>query len=655
MTEVASTCQVVDLDTAHELDRLATAITAIARELGRADIADRTGQLQQQLAHSAERDAVVVITGETSRGKSSVVNALACRPGLSPTGVDATTGAPVVVYHSAQESACAVLSVDGRAVRVPVDVQEVARLARIGSEGVACDTSPDGGAVVGRSPAWLEVGLPVEQLRGLRLIDTPGVGGLTNGHSQIVARTLTEADAVLLVVDAGTPISAGEVAFVRAAAELVDNVVVAVAKKDLHPDWSAMLAHDKQVLQGLGPVLGQARLLPVSPKLAERAAALATSGSSSPGLISLLASSGIEELRRALRDSVVERIGSLRVANTSRRLADEARGLSETAALRVVALSAPIERQQNLAEQVRAEQALLTDSSRLHLRRVAAKSLTRARLSRHDFDAAAREIRLRYRETAMTGPAKELEEVVDRMRAELAEAAAVVMAVDSNVVEAVEAAVAETLPGSRIADVFELNAAPAVRADVGSPLLSSSPGSRAASALALVGAASLGSSVIRMALLPLAGLGGVFVVLPWAAAALTATAGATLAWRRVRGQSEQQQRAAVAAWVDRAVADVTAEFARLFERQQLELSEALEHGVDELFVARRTELARLHADLQQAALGDTTTQLAAVQQCQQRLPQIATDAERLLVAARNARADAEPPTSQAVPAAQEGR
>ena len=72
---------------------------------------------------------------------------------------------------------------------------------------------------------------------GLVLVDTPGIGGLGRAGGLAALSSLTGADAALLVVDGGAPITPLELEFVRQAAERVEDVVLALDRNDRQHGW----------------------------------------------------------------------------------------------------------------------------------------------------------------------------------------------------------------------------------------------------------------------------------------------------------------------------------------------------------------------------------------------------------------------------------
>jgi hypothetical protein len=263
------------------------------------------GELARALAAQARRAPgerpTVVVVGETKRGKSSVVNLLLGRPGLSPVDTDVATCVHIGFHHADADDAQVALA--GTAEVTPIAVADLADWA--------AETGNPGNV---KGVTGVEVGLPVPLLRDLNLVDTPGVGGLELGHAELTLQALGSADALLFVVDAGAPISGTELAFLRRAAERIDTVVFVLAKIDLYPGWRRIYADNQALLRRHAPRFAGAPMLPVSSRNAERVLALP------PGPVADLERrrTGLDALEAVLSGFVADRARLLGAANTMR-------------------------------------------------------------------------------------------------------------------------------------------------------------------------------------------------------------------------------------------------------------------------------------------------------------------------------------------------
>ena len=265
-----------------------------ARTAHTAPFADR---LRAQVDFLDRTEARIVVAGEAKRGKSALVKALLGRA-VVPVDTAVCTATHVVVSYAAVVSATAI-DEEGTAHDIPSD--EVARwVTRDGVRAVRVWTP---------SP-FLE--------EGVELVDTPGVGGLVAAHAAVTLAALASADAVLLVLDLSTPITAPELEFLAEAAERIDTVLVALTHADLYPDdaSAAIVDATRAAIAAKVPRLAGLPLARVSSTLY---GALADGDP--------LDESGIPGLAATLRALVVERAADARLANVLRHALAAARAV----------------------------------------------------------------------------------------------------------------------------------------------------------------------------------------------------------------------------------------------------------------------------------------------------------------------------------------
>ena len=306
-------------DVGSRFQSLVNAVLDEFRAYGRPD-------LVREVAAEAERPRsprpVVVVAGETKRGKSSIVNALIGRPGLSPTGPDLATSAYLVFSHGDGVAATVSQLVDGEVVRREIPVEDLAEWG-----------TSDGNPGNVKQVVGIEVTVPAPLLETLTLVDTPGAGGLDSPQGALSLPAVRQADAVVFVLDAGTPISAAELAFLYEASARVEAVIVAVGKADDFRGREQVVADDRALLTRYAPARSRAPLLAVAATVAEVAARQA------PGELAeeLRQESGLPELERVLRERVVVRAGVLRACNILLAARD---GLRQVGELATAALAA---------------------------------------------------------------------------------------------------------------------------------------------------------------------------------------------------------------------------------------------------------------------------------------------------------------------------
>jgi Dynamin family len=255
-------------------------------------------RLLDEPAGQPDRSAVVVV-GERGTGKSSLVNALLGEPGLLPTGPGAATGAYCVIRH-------------GPAFRVLVHLPGGQTLTA--PEGAGQDWLHQyGRADAEPVPAWTEVELPDSRLKGLQLVDTPGVGGLDSAFGELTMQSLRLAEALVFVSACGAPIGQAELEFLRRASAQVDRVIFVLTKIDGPAGWRKVAAENQVLLAESARRFATASTLAVSSKWAR------DSGRASRSELAgrLLTDSGIPALWRELQGLTGKR-DVLRLANRVR-------------------------------------------------------------------------------------------------------------------------------------------------------------------------------------------------------------------------------------------------------------------------------------------------------------------------------------------------
>ena len=267
---------------------------------GQSDLRDRLRREQERYASRA--GASVVVVGETKRGKSSLINALVGRPGLLPVDADVATGVYVEVRHASQSTA--VIHRQTGAIHEQVAIDTI-------SQWISVAENPENTKEVDS----VEVGLDSPLLaQGIRIIDTPGVGGLVSGHTAITLGVLQWADALVFVTDPGAPLTASELSFLSRASERIANVVLVLAKTDAYQHWRENLEDDRSRISQHVPSLAHSPWVAVSSRLKTLSDASAASGDSDLAE-KLRSASGFALLEEELIGRIVKRTSQLRLEN----------------------------------------------------------------------------------------------------------------------------------------------------------------------------------------------------------------------------------------------------------------------------------------------------------------------------------------------------
>jgi len=159
-----------------------------------------------------DRPLLVAVMGEFNAGKSSFVNAL-CGADVAPTGVTPTT-ATINVLRYGDRPETRVVRHDGSTEEVrAADAHEF--LGNLRDEDA-------------RGIRSVEIFLPVEALRRVEIVDTPGLNAIRPEHERVARDFLRDADAIVWIFAAGQAAKATEreaLAVARAAGKRVIGVV----------------------------------------------------------------------------------------------------------------------------------------------------------------------------------------------------------------------------------------------------------------------------------------------------------------------------------------------------------------------------------------------------------------------------------------------
>jgi len=184
-----------------------------------------------------DRPLLVAVMGEFNAGKSSFVNAL-CGADVAPTGVTPTT-ATINVLRYGDRPETRVVRHDGSTEAVQAaDVHTF--LGNLRDEDA-------------RGIRSVEIFLPVEALRRVEIVDTPGLNAIRPEHERVARDFLRDADAIVWVFAAGQAAKATEreaLAVARAAGKRVIGVVNKIDLAEPH-ELKAIVRHIEKTLGDL--------------------------------------------------------------------------------------------------------------------------------------------------------------------------------------------------------------------------------------------------------------------------------------------------------------------------------------------------------------------------------------------------------------------
>jgi predicted GTPase len=213
-------------DALQDYDRLKLELARILRTAKRVAEAWQDhyskDQSQRLLVRLAEDRFNVVVVGQFSRGKSSLMNAVLGVDRL-PTGVVPLTSVITTVSYGDRE-------------RVLIHWKWTSYPSEISLSELAEYVTQDGNPANEKRVALAAVQLPVELLRaGFSFVDTPGIASAIAANTATTEEFLPEADAVVFVTSFESPLTEPELDFLAQVRRHVRKVFVVLNKSDLTP------------------------------------------------------------------------------------------------------------------------------------------------------------------------------------------------------------------------------------------------------------------------------------------------------------------------------------------------------------------------------------------------------------------------------------
>jgi hypothetical protein len=537
----------------------------------------------------------VVVVGETKRGKSSLVNALLARPGLSPVDADVATATYLVFHHDERWRAAA--HYPGRLPPVPFEPAELPHWVSAGGE-------PPPGQL---PPRYVEVLGPVPLLARVTLVDTPGVGGLDSVHGELARQAATGATALLFVVDASAPFTSGELAFLRDVGERVETVVFVMAKTDVFRGWRQVVDADRALLAEHAPRFATAPFHACSARLFE----LAGTAPNEQAAATLRQHSGIAELQAAVQELVVGRSAMLAEANALRALDTALAGLEATLRAECRTLSAGARE----ADALRARRDELATARRSASRgwQVRLRGETqRARLeTSHEVHRQMRDLQSWFRQAVDAADRRSLAALPGQVDAALQVVSHRLSVELATRLDRVAVAALADLFTDEELDLLRARMAWADRPPVPARPPDHRPPTQVDRLLVFMGVTG-GFGAARVAALPLAGL-GVAVLNPFVLP-VTIVVGLGAGWWLARTRRHTADKQHVKQWLTEAIADARSTMDQLAAERLIDAEQQLSLALDDTLGRRidaiEVELREVAATLRLAD-GERTRRLAS--------------------------------------------
>lgn len=563
----------------------------------------------------------VVVMGETNRGKSSLTNALLDVPGLSPVDADVTTLAYLVFEHGPHWAAHAQCT--GRDDPIPVDVDDLARWTAVEAKRSA-DQPPT---------RYVTVAAPLEPLRKMTIVDTPGAGRLDSIHGELALEAAASATALLFVLDASAPMTRGELDFLCRASEHVETVMFALTKTDQCRGWKQIADDDQRLLAEHAPRFARAPIHPVSAKMHE----LAVNAPNADVEQVLKARSGIADLRQSVEQLVAGRSVMLREANTLRALSTVLSEMSvrlESDKQSLTAGAAEVEALRQRREQLVTQRRSSTRGWQLVLRGEVQR--TRVEIG-HENTRRMREVHGEFRRAIDSAGRKEIAVIPQQVDAALRLASSRVSASLSAKLNAIaEVTLAELFSADEVSVIrsqFARAAQP--------PVASRAPEKRSSPAedkLLVFMGVSGGLGAGRAAVLPLAGIGAAALnPLVWPVAIVL---GLGAGWWMARTRQHSADKQHFKQWLSDVIAEARSTVDQMVAEQLITAEQQLSLATDDALTRRIDAIDAALREVDKALKMDAAERNQRVRSLDQRVAEVKVgreQAERLLESIRDLR------------------
>lgn len=273
-------------------------VNELVKKLGYHTAAEKIAGYMQAMR---DKKLVVLVAGEVKRGKSSLLNAFLNEiDPVCPMNQDVCTNTVTILQYSKTERIEVVFADEEAPNGMRTEIVSRSQIAEYASEANNAGNHKN----VLQINAWLPNALLKD---GVVFIDTPGVGSMNTMHSEITYSFLPQADLLLFVTDAITPLSATEVAFLKRGYAQCSSVVFPLTKKDLNAEYETILQSNcRKIGDALEIPVDQVKMIPVS-SLAK------LNYLKNPDRERLLRNSNFAQLEEAVWTAIAERQAEVRI------------------------------------------------------------------------------------------------------------------------------------------------------------------------------------------------------------------------------------------------------------------------------------------------------------------------------------------------------
>ncbi len=192
------------------------------------DYKDVVESIDKSIEKLKTNELVVLVCGEMKRGKSSLLSAFLEEDDLFPINANVATNVVTIVRYGESEI-----------IEVVLEKGDKFESKIIKREEIKDYVTEQGNVKNLKKVKYLYIKTPNQKLKnGLVFVDTPGVGSLNIDHSEITYGYLPNADVLLFVSDALSPLTELELKFLISAAQYCNNIIFPITKTDVSNNFN---------------------------------------------------------------------------------------------------------------------------------------------------------------------------------------------------------------------------------------------------------------------------------------------------------------------------------------------------------------------------------------------------------------------------------
>ncbi|MFI3206653.1 MAG: dynamin family protein [Clostridia bacterium] len=197
-----------------------------------------------------KKEMMIVTVGEMKRGKSSMLNALLNEKDIFPVNINVATNAVTILrYGEKEEIIVHFEEYDEETEKFKALTKQIKR------EEIELYVTEQHNPGNYKGVVALNAKIKSDFLKdGVVFVDTPGLGAINIAHAEVTYNFLGNADLILFVSDVSKGLTDSELKFLSRAYTSCSNILFALTKKDLSPDYEQIVEDNKTKIKNTIPL-----------------------------------------------------------------------------------------------------------------------------------------------------------------------------------------------------------------------------------------------------------------------------------------------------------------------------------------------------------------------------------------------------------------